>query len=421
MLKDRVELENLLNQKKTLYNKRQKKVTELAIRVYERFKIPTGEFVDLISGRKDLSEASEFYLFCMIYMIDLLEETLDHKEFFTDREISLYLQSEVQDELKDFFPIVFDCTQTAPDQWVGSTNVSFLMKLRRLQLVRYNPETQRTMNKVVRGDKEVFKIAIDKLTAERIAQSFEDETYIPDTITLNILPDCDADFYYDAKKKELVINSIDHFDMIDGFHRYFAMGFIEDKRENFEYPMELRITNFSTTKAKQFIWQQDQKTKMRRIDSESMNMNNPAVVLLETLNQDVISPTKGMFKRNGGQVNIGEFAKILDFFFFRDKPKSKHRAEIIKVKKFVNNMFDRLFEYDTNYAEKTYSFMELLYLTRAFDKYNDLKTEEVVSIVTVSMRNTPKVLYGKVNAKRLFKPIVSNIDELMEEAYEQRS
>ena len=420
MLRSRVELEDYLNTKKVGLNRRKKAIRELAMKAYERFKIPTGDFMDIISGRIEVSKISDFYLFCVIYMIDLLEGTLVHQNFFTEKEISLYLKTQLQDELHNFFPIIFDCTQTTNDQWIGSIDVSFLMKLRRLQLIRYNPETQRVMNKVIRGDKEIFKIAIDKVTAENIAKSFESETYIPDTITLNILPDSDADFFYDVKKKQLIINSIDHFDMTDGFHRYFAMGFVEDKNNGFNYPMELRITNFNTTKAKQFIWQQDQKTKMRRVDSDSMNMNDPSVILLEMLNQEVSSPLKGMMKRNGGQINIGEFAKILDYLYFRDIPKAKHRSQIIVVKKIINNMFNRLFEFDPSYTEKSYSYVELLFLTMSFMKYESLDTERIVTIAVNSMKNMTQALKTKMSNMKLSRTIIGTIEELMEVAYVQR-
>ena len=420
MLRSRVELEDYLNNKRVSLNRRKKAIRELAMKAYERFKIPTGDFMDIISGRIEVSKISDFYLFCVTYMIDLLDETLIHQNYFTEKEISLYLKTQIQDELQNFFPIVFDCTQTTSDQWIGSINASFLMKLRRLQLIRYNPETQRVMNRVVRGDKEVFKIAIDKTTAENIAKSFEDEIYIPDTITLNILPDSEADFFYDAKKKQLVINSIDHFDMTDGFHRYFAMGFVEDKNNGFDYPMELRITNFNVTKAKQFIWQQDQKTKMRRVDSDSMNMNDPSVILLEMLNQEVSSPLKGMMKRNGGQINIGEFAKILDYLYFRDIPKAKHRSQIIVVKKIINNMFNRLFEFDPSYTEKSYSYVELLFLTMSFMRYESLDTEIIVTIAVNSMKNMTHALKTKMSNMKLSRTIIGTIEELMEVAYVQR-
>lgn len=420
MLKSRFDLEKYLEiKKRELNNKRKKQVTALAVKAYERFKIPTGEFIDMVAGRVELSAVSDFHLFCFTYMMDLLEDTLIHQDYFTDKEINLYLQVQVQDELNDFFPIIFDCTQTAPDQWVGSTNVSFFMKLRKLQLIRYNPETQRSMNKVVHGEKEVFKISINKAAAEQIADSYINETYIPDTITLNILPDSVADFYFDAKNRQLIINSISHFDMIDGFHRFFAMGFVEDKRKDFEYPMELRITNFNSTKAKQFIWQQDQKTKMRKIDSDSMNMNNAAVVLLEALNQDVTSPLMGMLKRNGGQINIGEMARIVDWYYFKDIPVNKHRSQSIIVKKTINNIFNRLFEYDVEFAEKSYSFSDLLFLINAFEKYNKLETSEIVYIYNEGRRNKSIGLKRSLTSMKPGKVLIGKIDKLMEVAYEQ--
>ncbi len=40
--------------------------------------------------------------------------------------------------------------------------------------------------------------------------------------------------------------------------------------------MEIRIVSFTEEKAKQFIYQKDQKTKMKQIDSAAMNQYSPA-------------------------------------------------------------------------------------------------------------------------------------------------
>lgn len=40
--------------------------------------------------------------------------------------------------------------------------------------------------------------------------------------------------------------------------------------------MEIRIVSFTEEKAKQFIYQKEQKTKMKQIDSAAMNQYSPA-------------------------------------------------------------------------------------------------------------------------------------------------
>lgn len=57
-------------------------------------------------------------------------------------------------------------------------------------------------------------------------------------------------------------------------HRYIAISDLSNLNEDFDYPMELRSTMFSESKAQQMIWQKDQKTKMRKIESDSLNQNN---------------------------------------------------------------------------------------------------------------------------------------------------
>jgi hypothetical protein len=87
--------------------------------------------------------------------------------------------------------------------------------------------------------------------------------------------------------------------------------------------MELRIVNFTEDKAKQFIWQEDQKTQMRKIDSKSMNMNSSANIVVTRLNENVRCNLKGLISRNEGTIPFGELAELVDYFYFKGISKEK--------------------------------------------------------------------------------------------------
>ena len=98
---------------------------------------------------------------------------------------------------------------------------------------------------------------------------------------------------------------------------------------SFDYPMELRITTFSDSKAQQMIWQEDQKTKMRRIDSKSLNQNDFATRICNQINADKQSNLCGLISRNKGVINAAYFCNIVQMLYVTQV---KNRGDEIKIK-----------------------------------------------------------------------------------------
>lgn len=96
----------------------------------------------------------------------------------------------------------------------------------------------------------------------------ENGTYIPDAITLNMTDN--AEYEYDNSSCTLSIYSLprDMFNLIDGYHRTLAMSEIHQFNAEFNLPMELRVVAFSPEEATAFIFQQDQKTLMKKVVSD---------------------------------------------------------------------------------------------------------------------------------------------------------
>lgn len=338
------------------------------------FNIPTGMTMDLLTGRENLEDANEFILFALCNCLDKELEKKNTNKYFTPIEIEGYSKSKYQEETIKF-PIEIKCVPVAADQWIGSIDVDFIMKLRKAQLINYNANAQRTLQRVVKGERSYYKITLNKDAINKIIESMDNGNYIPNTITLN-MPET-ADFSYDDSKSILSIKSLDHFDISDGYHRYIAMGQLKDKNPDFNYPMELRIVMFSEDKVKQFIYQEDQKTKMRKIDSDSMNMNAPENLVVERLNRDVMFNLKNKIARNNGSINYGELAGIIRYFYFKGQNVDKSVRRIIEVENEIKDKFNKFTEIYSNYLDKDYNFTELMIIFYTFDNVtvNDYNPE----------------------------------------------
>lgn len=364
MIKSKEELANKIKPlcERILFDK--EKSNNILYGMQNTYNIPTGLTMDLLTGRINLEDANEFILFSLCNCLDKELEKNNTNKYFTPIEIEGYSKSKYQEKTIKF-PIEIKCVPVTVDQWIGSVDVNFIMKLRKAQLINYNANAQRTLQKVVKGERSYYKITLNKDAINKISESMNDGNYIPNTITLN-MPET-ADFSYDDSKNILSIKSLDHFDISDGYHRYIAMGQLKDKNPEFNYPMELRIVMFSEDKVKQFIYQEDQKTKMKKIDSDSMNMNAPENLVVERLNRDVIFNLKNKIARNNGSVNYGELATIIKYFYFRGQTADKSVRKIIEVENEIRNKFNKLTEAYSNLLDKNYSFIELMLIFYTFD------------------------------------------------------
>ena len=289
---------------------------------------PILEVMDTIHLRKRLEDCSDRMLYWYTKLIDAGRI----ENYFSPKEVKEY-ETTTYKRPNFSFPIrwkMFEIVEGS--QWIGKITVKELMELRNAQMINYNERTQRTLKRVVNKDFEYYQIYLNKKAVGEITNSFANNQYIPNTITLNI-PE-DAEFTY--SNDQLIIYHADHLDILDGYHRYVAMSNLFNQDENFDYTMELRVVCFSEETARQFIWQEDQKTKMKKMDSESFNQMAPANQVVNLINQT------GMFRnvigRNGAAIDQGLASNLIDRIYFNTKNKID-RKRIIEVK---NEIVDRL-------------------------------------------------------------------------------
>ena len=310
---------------------------ELYNKLADKFNMSSSRADEMITLKRDIREFTPFELFCAVYFLD----NSSLQRFYTQDEIESFSEEKFVNETIEF-PIKFSCmSQVTDTQWIGSITLQRLMQLKRSRLINYEEGEQRALTRTRLGKTEIYRPYVNRKAVAAIKRSMELGEYIPDPITLN-MPEGSEYFFEDG---ELSVYSLPKgmFNLDDGYHRYIAMSQIYDFNPDFDYPMELRIVNFSKSKANVFIWQQDQKTLMRRIVSDTYNKNATQSKISQRLNQATDCNIQGMIGINGAAINEGIFnALIAHFFIPKDLRKEDEMKTIIMVTNELKEKFNEV-------------------------------------------------------------------------------
>lgn len=327
---------------------------------------------DIFHLTKDLGEFSDFEIFCIADVMGLKRII---NQYYVDVEIKRYKDEKYYAEPIDD-EIEFEMTEIEKDvQYIGKCTVKQLMMLRSNGKINYNKNTQRVMTFSIRNGGE-FRITINWKQVDAIYESMISGRYISNTLTLNINDESEMKMKY--KNGKLFLRDIDSFDMTDGFHRYLAMARAYDLDHNWDYPMELRITRFTESKAKQFIHQEDQKTPMSRIASKSMNQYSEYNKVIERVNMNSLLAGEVYVH---GKLDGSVMAEILS----RTSHKIKDKTDTIRISKQLTQYVDNVVEEDTNLLNVRWSRYQIALLMYGFDK--DIKPSEIVK--AINWINTP--------------------------------
>lgn len=362
----------------------------------ERYDFSMFYIHNFVTLRRSLCEADDFTLFA------LTEEYLPNQvnEWFTESEIEQYSHDKFVITNVDF-PLRFKMIRVQDDQYIGTTTAQELMKLKNAQLIFYNDNTQRTMQHKVKHGNDIWQPWLNKSAVADIRESFANDQYIPDTITLNI-PD-GSTWYYDETTMELVVTKMKAFDIIDGYHRHVAMSLESMQKSDFDYKMELRITQFSESKAKQFIWQEDQKTHMRKVQSESLNINKLANKIVDRLNTDSSFILSSKISRNNGLIDAAILADVIDVVWIKEIDSKNELATMLQVQKSITQLIEELAVKYPELLDNRWD--KKLVLSVIFEsKYGS--ADEVIPLYEL-IRNEPAIYHaeklGKIDITRIRK------------------
>ena len=375
MLKDRAQLENklLLYIKNSVTHKLKSETQEWYLELLNKYNIPIDISSNLLSGRKDLSEYNDFVLFAIT---DVVYHRLI-KTYYTEQEIKLY--SGQKYEIETFkFPIKLHLIKIDEDQYIGRTTAQFLMELRDNQLINYNADTQRALKMLLKGETVVFRPYVDNNAVKEIEESYKDEAFIPNVLTFNINEDDEkASYKYDDKTETLTISNLTAFDIVDGYHRYLAMSRNYDKDNTFDYPMIIQITMFSVSKAKQFICQEDHKTKMKRLDSDSYDQRNTGNIVAQRLDSDTRCYLRGKINVNNGMINPGALGRVVNALYFNKK--SAEPIQINNATKDIRNKLNEFVEEYDEYLSRKWTTYEVITVIYGF--YNNKSYDQIYDAI----------------------------------------
>lgn len=371
-IKSQKELETYIEKRCSIYADDKSECKRISNNIKEKYNIPRTISLDILTLNKSTDGFSRFILYAIFQEV---AGNLKEEDFFTKDEINYFSNYRYQED-KIKFPMCFHMKQVTVDQWIGIITTKELMKLRDAQLINYNTNTQRSMKAIGKGQH--YQITLNKKALRDIGELYNKKSYIPTTITLN-MPE-DTDYIYNEERSKLIINNIKYFDIIDGYHRYIAMSNEYNSNANFDYPMELRIVAFPEYKAKQFIFQEDQKTKMTAVESKSFNQNDAGNIVAQRLNNDPECNFMGLISLNG-VINSGELGLLVSQFWFKKKmSKGDERRRIIEVAKDLKYKLNYISECNPSLLTKCDSYclacmMYMFSLNIQEDKYLEVLNE----------------------------------------------
>lgn len=325
--------ENLFKRNENIKNRKLRQ--QLYDNIEKKFGFPVSIIEEMVTFKKDISEFTPFQVFAVVWFLD--RNSLSR--YFTENEIAELSNSKYEVEVATFPQEFSDMVQIAEDQFIGKITVQKLMMLKRSRMINYDENEQRALRRVKSGEVEIFKPFVNAKSVEEIKNLMLNGSYIPDPITLN-MPE-GSEFVYENNK--LIVYSMPKgmFNLDDGYHRYLAMSQIVDFNPDFDYTMELRIVNFSNVKANNFIFQQDQKTLMKRIVSETYNMDAIPNKIVQRLNEDPRCNINGMIGRNNSQINSAVLAKLISYFYKTSEIKKEDTARsVVAIEKEISDKFN---------------------------------------------------------------------------------
>lgn len=301
------------------------KTTRYFEECYRRYSIPQSAISDYIYGKTPIEDLDDDLLAPLASVL-LPPEELD--KYYNKKEYASYKYPE-KELPTEFSPVI----QVAEDQWLGTIDTADLIALYDAGKIRYNPETQRPMRRVWHGKTETYQFYKNDKAINEMAEALRSDSFVPNAITLNVIKDGFegdiSEFFHEAA---FHIREIDHFDLLDGYHRFLALRKVALLNPGFEFRMELRITNFTKEKAWQFIFQEDQKTKMTKTQSASYNTADLGSQIVAYLKQK--SELGPYISRNGGIIDEAMLVRAIGDICVAKPPKAN--SEILRLKQEVS-------------------------------------------------------------------------------------
>jgi len=267
------------------------------------------------------------------------------------------------------FPFEISAVQVSEDQWIGVIDSEMLIKLRRNGMIKYNKNIQRRIKTRTINGRDYDEIDINAKACSQMKKMFMDNQFIPNTITLNY-NDEKSDIYYDKERAKLVVNSLEWFDIVDGYHRFISICQASDSNPDFHYTMELRITKYTEDKANQFIWQEEQKTHIiKKGVTSGYNMYEASNRITNRLNTTAACDLVGRITKYG-PVDSMSMSQAIEHYYGLDKMSDEERrAAMAPITKDIMEDISLLVDNDPDIMIKNFRYYEVYVMIYVFSRF----------------------------------------------------
>jgi hypothetical protein len=285
---------------------------------------------------------------------------IDPSKFYNEPEIKASRQYSgkmfLKEELK--FPLVFDyALESSRDSWIVMMDIKTIAGLLKSRKLHWNPEAQREATiKEING--EIIETAtIYMHNVIEMKQLLKDNRLERTQLIFNVglgTSNDEEDVTFDKDTKQLMIHDGVKIDVIDGYHRCKAAELALEESPDFNFMFEVKILNFTTPRAAEYLAQISKGERMSEVKRKSMSKETNTDIIISDLQQksvlrDRISKKEGI--RGKELVTYNTLVNSIEKNF--DLSRTIDRVETFDyLKEFFSTMFDYYQdEFTTNFKD----------------------------------------------------------------------
>lgn len=348
------------------------KLNEIKRSLFKKSGVLPGKTQEIINGAKSLEEI-ELSLLCLLAQ-EVFRVT-DNKDinpagYFTKKEIDMANRQDFAPETGAIkFPIVIDdVLQVGSEDYITVMSIQQVVEWYNSNLLEYNFETQRNAKFERKRDKIIQVPNIKLKSVKEITEHLKNNTYLPDTITFNVLAGSgeDDEVSYDRNKKQLIIKESE-IDILDGFHRInaFAEAYREDP--NIDFSIQVSIKNYSLRKAQAYVAQINTINKMDVSHLKSLKADRYGDFVTKEIQRDSdlrgrVSQTSRPSRLQNQLVSYAMLADSIDETFDIESKK-----DAMDLSKYLIKFFDYLIgSYPEEFIEKVSEYRKMSIINHNF-------------------------------------------------------
>ncbi|WP_214771536.1 DNA sulfur modification protein DndB [Exiguobacterium sp. s133] len=327
-----------------------------------------GEIIEITydnGNHKKLSSVESILIAKYLTDDGFTKGELNPTEYYTDQEINVALQHFEDKETKMKLPLALEnVLQVGYGEYVTTIHIRTLYKMYESGLIVYNFDTQRDAKLKKMNNGSIVRVAnVNKKSVEEITNLLIKGTYIPDTLTLNLLVGTGKDgeeLTYNTKKNELIVHEGVSIDILDGFHRLNAIREAYKLNPDLDIVFPLQVKNYDARKARQFVGQTNTVNVMPKQYVQQLKMDTHEDFVVTELMarselKDRVSQRGSMSIKTGRQVT--SIKKLTDAIakVFNIQSKREAMRLISKLTVYFDELVGLYIESDIPYENSIFS------------------------------------------------------------------